>query len=253
MFKGYDLSTPLIFILRVLGRIAFPIFVFLIIEAIRNTKRPIRYLLRILILTLSIVIFHILAYFIIDKSVSSVVSPLIDIFLIALIFYLVNRKDKYSFISIIPILYLVFSFVITLIEINNGKRLSWFLFFLRPSYPLFGLILGSIVYFSYGIVDFIIQKKNKDIPIENRRILYNICIIIFEIVLFIGMIILRSTINVMGIYIRSYRSFFLLSVVPLFFYNGNLGYKKKWFRIFSYLYFPLHLLILYLIVYLISM
>ena len=39
----------------------------------------------------------------------------------------------------------------------------------------------------------------------------------------------------------------------LIFYNGKRGYNAKWFQYGSYLYYPLHILLLYGIIYLISL
>lgn len=41
--------------------------------------------------------------------------------------------------------------------------------------------------------------------------------------------------------------FGVLSLVVIFLYNGNQGYHKKWFQRFCYLFYPVHLLGLYLI------
>ena len=40
------------------------------------------------------------------------------------------------------------------------------------------------------------------------------------------------------------QSYMILAIVPIIFYNGKRGYDSKWFRIACYLYYPVHLVIL---------
>ena len=44
----------------------------------------------------------------------------------------------------------------------------------------------------------------------------------------------------------------LLAIPIVLFYSGKQGYKSKWFQYASYLYFPLHLVIIYFVFYLIG-
>ena len=41
--------------------------------------------------------------------------------------------------------------------------------------------------------------------------------------------------------------FSIFGFIFILFYNGKLGYNKKWFKYGSYLYYPLHLIILFLL------
>jgi uncharacterized membrane protein len=39
----------------------------------------------------------------------------------------------------------------------------------------------------------------------------------------------------------------MIAFIPIFLYNGRRGYNKKWFTIFSYLYYPMHLITIFVI------
>ena len=42
------------------------------------------------------------------------------------------------------------------------------------------------------------------------------------------------------------QGFALLALIPIWLYNGKQGYHKKWFQYFCYAFYPVHLLLLYL-------
>ena len=43
------------------------------------------------------------------------------------------------------------------------------------------------------------------------------------------------------------QTFALLALIPIWLYNGKQGYHKRWFRYFCYAFYPVHLLLLYVI------
>ena len=43
------------------------------------------------------------------------------------------------------------------------------------------------------------------------------------------------------------QSFALLALIPIWLYNGKQGYHKRWFQYFCYAFYPVHLLLLYVI------
>ena len=43
------------------------------------------------------------------------------------------------------------------------------------------------------------------------------------------------------------QGFALLSLIFIWLYNGKQGYHAKWFKIFCYAFYPLHMLILYIL------
>ena len=56
---------------------------------------------------------------------------------------------------------------------------------------------------------------------------------------------------IFDVYQASVQSYCFLAAIPLYFYNGLRGYNKKWFVYGSYLYYPVHIVILFIIFYLI--
>lgn len=255
------------FIFRVIGRIAFPLYIFMIVEGVRHTRNFWKYLLRlgvvaVIILSAQIVISIAL------MDISSFSSPFIDLVVIAIMVYLLKRKDKLSFLALIPIAYLVFTTVIQVIERANHLSIIWFPEVIRPSYSFFGLCIGLGFYFAYELAYVgLIKKENRFKEVREYiettseyRLMVNIYSIIF---LFITNVILFLTayININGVEafmiysqgldFNNIQTYSVIAGVFLLFYNGRRGYNKLWFKYFNYAYFPLHIIIIFFVFYII--
>ena len=90
-------------IFRVFGRLAFPLFIFLLVEGVRHTKSIGKYFIRLGILCIVFLIGQLFYYFLISKDTSGLSSPVVDLLLTATIVYLLKRKDKFSFLAILPL------------------------------------------------------------------------------------------------------------------------------------------------------
>ena len=125
------------YIFRIIGRIAFPLFVLLLVESIRHTSNIKKYLLRIGILTATLMIGQIIIYYFIDTSIKEALSPLVDLFLCGLTLALLNRKDKYSWFAILPIAFIVLSAGVHSYELLKEVDVVWLPFYIRPGYSIF--------------------------------------------------------------------------------------------------------------------
>lgn len=208
--------------LTCIGRIAFPIFAFLCVEGFYHTKNRKKYLLRLLCFAIitevpfNLMISGLVIY---PFHQNVIWTFILGILLMALI---EKTKNKFSEKKIVVILLTI---LITLL----------------------GFILGYITmvdYFGVGILMILTFYF-----FHNKTIMNNILLIVIMAYLNIEMLggyFYNITIGNMNIEIVQ-QGFALLALIPIFMYSGNKGYNKKWFQYFCYVFYPIHMLILYLI------
>lgn len=253
-------------VLRCIGRLALPIFILLLVEGIKHTKNVKYYLLRLGSVALGILIFQIIMEYAFKSATfnngfSNVGSPFLDLVLVGLTLSLLKRKDKYSFIAIIPIVYIVLSFLVGLIEQIQIITINWFPYYLRPEYSLLSLLMGILFYYSPQFSRKILKQKynlaeqeNSNSFASNRELESQLQTLnnIFYIFIIIGLNIVIYGLSyipkLVGIEIETWSIF---SVLLLIFYNGKRGYNAKWFKYGAYIYFPLHIIIIAMIFYII--
>lgn len=241
--KAYEMAN----IFRCIGRLAFPIFVFLLVEGIRYTKSFKKYIFRLGVLASILIVGEVIIYYNFDNSLNFP-SPINDLVIIALAIYLLNRKDKFSLLSILPIGYEVLCFVISLMEKDGNYTISFLPFFLRCDYDIFGIIL-AIGYWLAPEVAKLILKSNVNtaniLTEDNMKTASDIFAAFWVIfVSLIMFVINKVTGQEIFFDIIAYAS---LAAIPILFYNGKRGYNAIWFKYGSYLYFPLHLIIIFLV------
>lgn len=246
-------------ILRLLGRIAFPLFVLLLVEGVRHTHSYPKYALRMGIIASVVLIAQIVIYFYFDNAVEGAYSPLLDLLCYGTILYLLNRKDKFSWLAIIPFGLVIGSYVVELIEFNTELTIYWLPTFVRSGYSIFGLIMALIMYYSYPLL----KKFFMSYHMDNEgyedgvtfRFYLNVCYS-FAVLFAVAVIYLVGQIpncDIYGVFREWYsETWALASILIIMFYSGLRGYKSKVLQYASYLYFPLHLVIIYLIFYLIG-
>lgn len=189
---------------RIIGRISFPIFAFLLTEGYIHTKSLKKYFFRLLILAIiSEVIYD---YFLYDKLFYLGANNIFfTLFLGLLTLSLLDKskmlirkyfKEKIDLIIILPITYLLIITIMGLIAT-----------FCNFSYGMLGILLISFFY---------LFKKNY---------------LLLVISITLSTLLLSDTLQL----------FSLISLILIYFYNGCLGKKIK---IVFYLYYPVHLLVL---------
>ncbi len=206
--------TYLIF--RSIGRIAMPLFVFMIVEGYMHTKNFKKYIARLLII--AIVTQVIITFF--DIQIIGYVRNINIVFSFVLILILLRIMERELFknkyidpIARLYILAIIIS-IYLLIEID---------------YSYFAPILAMFFYITNKI-------KNKD----NKLLIYFLYIVIIPV---ISTLAIKQLIGLTTI----------ISAILLILYNGKLGKKSKVLQYSFYIFFPIHYLILYLIkIYLIN-
>ena len=197
--------------LTCIGRIAFPIFAFLITEGYIHTSNINKYIKRM-------VIFAIITEIPFNLMVSA--SPI----------YPFHQNVLWTFvISLLTLKYLNF---------DNTKNI-----FKSILIILLAIIIATVTmcdYFGAGVmmvVGFYIFRKSKLLQLL--------------MMIYVNMILIQGysyPIDIAGYtYYFPQQGFAVLSLIFIWLYNGKQGYHAKWFKIFCYAFYPLHMLILYLL------
>ena len=197
--------------LTCIGRIAFPIFAFLITEGYIHTSNINKYIKRM-------VIFAIITEIPFNLMVSA--SPI----------YPFHQNVLWTFvISLLTLKYLNF---------DNTKNI-----FKSIIIIILAIIIATITmcdYFGAGVmmvVGFYIFRKSKLLQLL--------------MMIYVNMILIQGysyPIDIAGYtYYFPQQGFAVLSLIFIWLYNGKQGYHAKWFKIFCYAFYPLHMLILYLL------
>lgn len=197
--------------LTCIGRIAFPIFAFLITEGYIHTSNINKYIKRMMI-------FAIITEIPFNLMVSA--SPI----------YPFHQNVLWTFvISLLTLKYLNF---------DNTKNI-----FKSILIIILAIIIATITmcdYFGAGVmmvVGFYIFRKSKLLQLL--------------MMIYVNMILIQGysyPIDIAGYtYYFPQQGFALLSLIFIWLYNGKQGYHAKWFKIFCYAFYPLHMLILYIL------
>ena len=253
-------------IFRIIGRLSLPLFTFLLAEGMNHTHNKNKYLLRLgLLYAITSILQIIIVYGIKGMDgFADQYNPCVDLFFVGLTLYCLSLNGKKKLFSILPIAYILVCYAFSIYEKANDVTIYAWPIFLRPGYSIFNLLIGLGFFYAPTIALKMSKKTNEMLGISDEvfietkqgRKLINIIssFFVFVVTLILWAI---SYINAsnghspydpfeMGI-----QSYCLLSLIFIYLYNGKRGYDAKWWRVFSYSYFPMHLAIIFLIFYVI--
>lgn len=223
---------PDILIFRLIGRISFPLYAFLCAEAMHYGSHKKRYIS--ILISFDIVI-SLLIYFITKENQGSVFSCLAIGSITILL--LQNPKKWIKCLAIIPIMYAIYaSLRFTHITIQYG---------------IYGVLLIVGFYMIRVFLNnYFNNKVGNNINDFNFDLYYAIICSIY--LLSISLVIYNFH-DFFETYLAnnnmdySYQSNAILACPFILLYSGKKGYSSKWFKIFSYSFYPLHILIILLI------
>lgn len=262
---------PLITTLRIIGRIALPIFVYLVFEGCRKTKDIKKYLMRLGIASSCLYLLIILTF---------VISPTIGfnfgtgfflenifftLFLLVLTYYSLFKKKGFwqRILIIIPILFAIGEFIYEVACENNAfkynTQFQGFIDGIMPQYQFESLIMFLII----AISNFFYERNiKKSLGVEGKQFqaivdsdqsqLYrNIMMILGTVIVSLICEGLTYVTNI-GPYIvnsaiRQKEAWFLIAFLFIIFYNGKLGPSNKITKYGFYIYYPVHIGLLALI------
>lgn len=206
--------------LTCVGRIAFPIFAFMIVEGYFHTHDIRRYLLRLLAFA---VISEIPFNLIYGSSVSYIAHQnVLWTFLIGLVLILliekVRQKEKLWLTILVSALAVVFGWLIGMIT--------------AVDFYGFGVLMVLTFYFFHGQKWWCYVGQFICMYYINVEMMGGLCYIF----------------HIFGHEVELVQQgFALLALIPIWLYRGKQGYHAKWFQYFCYAFYPVHLLLLWLI------
>lgn len=246
-------THPLYIISRLIGRIAFPLFAFMIVEGMYHSRNSIKYLIRLALMGLFIgVAMTVLLYLGVNVFAGNI---FIDLTLGALTIAALRSQTRWlRFFAIIPFLY------IALLQQYEFELETQFFFFnaIKADYGIYGFTL----IFSFFLAK---QLARQDVTLflKNPLLLEGNGGSSIRSSYFAGMALLITNLlwytaflldtNNLNLRFMGAQSYAILTVFLLFLYSGKKGRSPKWFQAFSYAFYPLHFVVLYLIYELIIM
>lgn len=244
-------------IFRTLGRLALPLFAFMIVEGVIHSKNINKYFLRLGIMaSLISITFIVMEYTTLFTGFDSLLRAgniFLDLLLLAIVIYLLKQPNIWmKLLTLLPLGFSILSFIVKGTETANHMYIHWFPSFITMQYDFYTILLGLAFYASYLIVDLYIKHfvgVDKSVFIENGS---------YRIVVNITMVLLATLVHVFY-YLFSYfwyegvfwdynqQVYAVLSGAFILFYSGTRGYNAKWFQYGSYLYYPFHILVIAII------
>lgn len=206
--------------MTIVGRLAFPIFAFLIVEGFVHTSDFKKYAKRLFVFgIISEIPYNLI-------TIGSVIFPFKQNVLFTLLLGLlcINELDK----------------------IKSSRDVNFIIKKVLKILVL--LLLGIVCFVDYSItgiltvIVFYLFRK-----VRFGKIFQLVSFILLYIVFFKG---LGTVINLFGFeYFLPMQSFCILSLIPIWLYSGERGKKNKMLQYGFYAFYPVHMLVLYLIYY----
>jgi len=189
---------------RIIGRLAFPLFAFMISEGAKYTKNKLKYFLRIFILGIICQIFY--TAFVGTFYLNILITLSLSILIIYSIDFYKKLNKRFAFL--LPVSLCLTIVLSDYLLANIIKPIGYHL-----DYSIIGVFIPVLIY---------LFKDYKHKLIATM----------------VGLILLSLSMN-------NLQFFCLLAIIPLILYNQRVGkYRLKWL---FYLYYPLHLGIIYII------
>lgn len=206
--------------LTCIGRIAFPIFAFMIVEGYLHTRNLRRYLLRMLVWAI-------------------LTEIPFDLMYGGSIFYPYHQNVLWTF--------LLSLLLIILIEKSKLHFRPVSAAFSSAGLLILGFALGYVImvdYYGIGILTvlafYFFQNQN-----WKSRLCQFLCLYILNVELLGGY---YYDIRVFGFEIEVFQQgFALLALIPIWFYRGRQGMHSKRFQYFCYAFYPAHMLLLFIV------
>lgn len=243
---------------HIIGRLSFPIFIFLLAEGLHHTHSRSVYLLRLAVAWTFVLVMSLILQFGFGFRVIS--QAFSDLLAYALFIYLIELKKKpLRFLSLLPLAYIGVSYAIRYMGIIDVAYEPYQLFI--GGYSIYGFAIFLLFYYGPKILDFLILKTSsftkgetfdafKETP-DYRYLsnLYSCLVLVLMTVLFWALLSLGAEglfeQGPYDVYAMGIQSYCVLAAVPIACYNGKRGYNAKWFQYGSYAYYPLHLALVF--------
>lgn len=226
---------------RIIGRLSLPLFAFLLVESVFHTKNIFKYLLRLFICGASIST----VLFILNMSHSE--NIFIDLFLGASLIATLNLPKYKKLYSLIP-LSVIILLLVFFDKIPTALSISYHFYSISL---ILGFYLFSILgkkYHSYLAKIYKTDETTFEEMISTRKI-QNYFSFLFLIVFNLFYWALNYFVSGLNILVgaANIQVYAIFAGFIILFYNGNKGYSALWWKYGCYLYYPLHVAIIYIV------
>ena len=206
--------------LTCIGRIAFPIFAFMVAEGYSHTHNLRRYLLRMLLGAL-------------------LAEIPFDLMYSGSIFYPFHQNVLWTF--------LLSLLLIALIEKIKSRFRPMAAVLLSAAATILGFVIGYIAmvdYYGIGILTVLMFHFFRKRSWKNRLCQF-ICLYILNVKLLGGY---YYVVQMFGFEIEVVQQgFALLALIPIWLYQGRQGIRNRFFQYFCYAFYPVHMLLLFVV------
>jgi hypothetical protein len=242
-YTNNTMIDTLYIISRLIGRLAFPLFAFMIAEGIYRTKHRYLYFSKLFAMALLIG----LSMFVLEQiNINALAGNIfVDLSMAALAMILLKEKSwLLKPLGLLPIAYVIWT------SFNPSVPN-----FLRADYGFYGLLMMLIFFFTYTKV---VQEKLTTLlrlnqSDEHNYVLASVALLLMHVVWYIIEILVNQGMPSGGLgLLANYLSRFVgaqtYAVVAgyfIYYYRGDKGNAPSWFQLFSYAYYPLHFIGLY--------
>ena len=188
-----------------------------------------------------------------------------DLLLGALMLWALSQKENkwLKLLSLLPVAISILSFVAKAVETASYYTIEayWYPKFLRLQYDWMSVVMMLGFYGATFFADtyFEYQSQYSGLQLDQVKgtATYRLAVNIIScgVVMFVNIFyyLFKYFTPTAVFWAPSVQIAGMVAGIILIFYNGKRGYNAKWFQYGSYLYYPLHILLLYGIVYLISL
>lgn len=244
---GPEINTAY-YILRSIGKIAFPIFVFLAVEGAYKSKNIKNYLLRLAVMALAMDAFGYIygAMKNIDIANNGLIGNVFtDLFMGVLAIYFLRKKNLYSLFVLFPIAFEFLSHLVISPTYGTLVKADW---------GSFSIVLFVAFFIARELADYFGKRKaisdgfdpdtylNYE-GLKARKIASVIALVSVDLIYY-----LIWRLNYMSPVLPNgfvpYGTFCALAGIFIALYNGERGYDPKWVKYGFYFYYPFHLILL---------
>lgn len=204
VFMPSIVNYNLYYALRIVGRLAFPIYCFLLAEGVAHTKNPVKYGLRLFVGILLAEIPFDLALF--GRFTWDHQSVMVTLFLGFGMALIIQKLDRTKLVPVIAFAFLAELF--------------------RTDYGAWGVGMIAL---------FVLTRERKDRNMIQTLMLAAICYLMNS-----------ASVPIFGIRLPI-ELFAVLALIPIFLYTGKKSTGSKAVQTMFYLFYPVHLLVLYMI------
>jgi hypothetical protein len=248
------------FILRVVGRLAFPLFALCLAEGLRHSHDRGGYILRLAILWAIVAVGELILYFQPAYSYLAASQAFSDLLAFALVVYLYEKGGKWRYLALLPLAWILLSYACEVSEsyasYNSLTSVwsSYFPAFLRCDYSLYGFLVFLGFYWAYPLANRAIkgtlEQIHGDLALYQTTKEYRSLVNLVGLTIYLLVTLLFWALSYAGPidpYTMGIESYGLIDILFLVAYTGKRGHDGKVFRYIEYGYYPLHLALIGLI------